>query len=98
MAKPKYYKDLSTVLMKEIAKDMGTSFEEIYSIVNTQSKYTAHMIEHSGFEAISLPYLGKFMVNPFRLQKINQSMAERKIKKYESIPRREVQSDSDSGD
>jgi len=98
MPKPKFYKDLSTILMKEIAQDLGTSFEEVYSIVNSQSKFTAHIVEHSGFETVSLPYLGKFTVNPYRLQMINQNRAERKIVKHESIPRREVQSDGDSGD
>lgn len=98
MSKPKYYKDLTTVLVKEIAKEIGSSFEEVYSIVNTQSKFAAHIVETSGFEAVSLPYLGKFLVNPRRLQHINQNRANKNIIKYESVPRRKVQSDSNSGD
>jgi glucan phosphorylase len=78
IAKQRY--DLHSNLIREIAREMGTSFEEIYSVVNTQSKYTVHVMTSSGFETVMLPYLGKFLVKPYRLYKLNENRAQRRFK------------------
>jgi hypothetical protein len=77
MAYPK--SDLEVQICREISKEIGAPVEEIMSIVRTQSKYTTYMMEHSGFETVSLPYLGKFHVKPGRLKKLNESMANRRL-------------------
>lgn len=86
--------DLSRRLIREIAKELGTSYEEVFSIVNTQSKYTAEVIQYSGFETVTLPYLGKFMVKPARLKKLNDNMMN---KRRESISGGTRKSEPDHG-
>jgi len=84
--------DLELQICREISKEIGAPVEVVMSIVRTQSKYTTHMIEHSGFEAVSLPYLGKFHVKPGRLKKLNESMANRRLNEqtptWESSPKK----------
>jgi len=77
--------DLELQICREISKEIGAPVEEVMSIVRTQSKYATHIIEHSGFEAISLPYLGKFLVKPGRLKKLNESMANRRLEKQSKV-------------
>jgi hypothetical protein len=71
--------DLELQICREIAKEIGAPIEEVLTIVRAQSKYVCHIIENSGFESVSLPYLGKFLVKPMRLKKLNESMAEKLI-------------------
>ena len=58
-------------IAREIANEIGGNFEEVLSIIRSQSAYLAYTMEHSGFETVMLPYLGKFYVNPKQLQYIN---------------------------
>ena len=71
--------DLEYEICKEISKEIGSPMEEVMSIVRTQSKYVTQTIKTSGFESISLPYLGKFLVKPWRLVKLNEAMAEKRV-------------------
>jgi hypothetical protein len=72
-------RDVSGEIIREVAKETGAAIEEVFSIVNCQSKYVAWVIEHSGFETVTLPYLGKFVVNPKRVQKLNQAMTQKLV-------------------
>lgn len=84
--------DLELIICREISKEIGAPVEEVMSIVRTQSKYVTHIIEHSGFESVSLPYLGKFIVKPERLQKLNESEANKRLQEtgaiWESSPKK----------
>ena len=71
--------DLELQICREISKEIGSPLEEVMSIVRTQSKYVTQTIKLSGFESISLPYLGKFVVKPWRLKKLNEAMAEKRV-------------------
>lgn len=71
--------DLELKLCKEISREIGASLEEVVSIVRTQAKYVSHVMEFSGFESVSLPYLGKFLVKPARLRKLNELMADKRL-------------------
>ena len=71
--------DLELQICREISREIGAPVEEVMSIVRTQSKYTTHIMEHSGFESVSLPYLGKFLVKPQRLVKLNESEANKRL-------------------
>jgi hypothetical protein len=71
--------DLELQICREIAKEINAPLEEVITIVRAQSKYVTHVMEHSGFEAVSLPYLGKFLVKPMRLKKLNEAMAEKRL-------------------
>ena len=71
--------DLELQICREISKEIGSPLEEVMSIVRAQSKYVTQAIKNSGFESISLPYMGKFLVNPWRLRRLNQAMAEKRI-------------------
>ncbi len=70
--------DLEMQICKEISKEIGSPLEEVMSIVRTQSKFITGVIKNSGFESVSLPYMGKFLVKPGRLKRLNASMAERR--------------------
>lgn len=71
--------DLELQICRQIATEIGAPIEEVVSIVRTQSKYVTQIIAKSGFESVSLPYLGKFLVKPGRLKKLNEAMAEKRL-------------------
>lgn len=58
-------------IIKQISENIGAPISEVEQIVNSQSEYVAYVMEHSGFETVMLPYLGKFLVNPKRLKYLN---------------------------
>lgn len=69
------------VISKRISKDIGMPYEQVVSIYRSCIAYLVHVMKHSGFEPVKLPYLGKFMVKPYRLQAYN----ERKIKRKNEL-------------
>lgn len=59
-------------IAKLVSKEVGIPYETVISINRNFTKYIAHVMEHSGFEAVKIPYLGKFMVKTKRLQYYNE--------------------------
>lgn len=69
------------ILARRISKEIGMPYEQTLSIIRSSVGYIIHVMKHSGFETVKLPYLGKFMVKPKRLQYYN----EHKIRKRNGI-------------
>lgn len=65
------------IISRRISKEIGMPYEQVISIYRSCIAYIVHVMKHSGFEPVKLPYLGKFMVKPYRLQLYNEN----KIKK-----------------
>lgn len=65
-------------IARDVAKQLNITYEEVISIYRCAIAYTIHVMKHSGFEAIKLNYLGKFLVNPYRLKKYNETRIKRK--------------------
>lgn len=72
--------DLKKEICREIAKDFGMPYEQVVSIENSATSYIKHVMEHSGFETIKLPYFGKFTVNPIRLKEYNEGRIKNRMK------------------
>jgi len=68
-------------ISKEIATKLKIPYEEVLSVYKSSIAYVIHVMKHSGFDTIKLPYFGKFGVKPYRLQKYN----EEKIRKKNGI-------------
>lgn len=58
---------------QEIAKELGISPNLVQKIVRTQFEFVKYVMEKGEFETVRLPYFGKFMVKPYRLQKVNEN-------------------------
>lgn len=59
-------------IIQEIAKELGISPNLVLKIVKSQFEFVKVTMEKGEFETVRLPYLGKFHVKPYRLQKINE--------------------------
>jgi len=59
-------------LAKQISKEIGMPYEQTLSIIRSSIGYIVYIMKYSGFEAVKLPYLGKFLVKPKRLQYYNE--------------------------
>ena len=59
--------------MMEIAKELGISPSLVQKIVKSQFEFLRNTMEQGEFETVRLPFLGKFMVKPYRLQKVNEN-------------------------
>lgn len=68
-------------LYKELAKEYGTTVEEIRSIVESQFLFLRKTIEHGAFDSVRIPFFGRFHVNPYRLHKLNLERVTKKKKK-----------------
>jgi hypothetical protein len=66
------------ILARKISKEIGMPYEQTLSIIRSSIGYIIHVMKYSGFEAVKLPYLGKFMVKPKRLQYYNEKKIRRK--------------------
>lgn len=58
-------------IYKEIAAETGCSINEIEKVAEAQFSFIKKIIERGEFDTIRLPYLGKFGVNPKRVQNLN---------------------------
>lgn len=58
---------------QEIAKELGVSPSLVQKMVRTQFEFVKTTMEKGEFETVRLPYFGKFMVKPYRLQKVNEN-------------------------
>lgn len=65
-------------IAKHTAKKMNIPFEETLNIYKSTISYVIHVMKHSGFDTVKLPYFGKFTVKPYRLQKYNEQKIKRK--------------------
>lgn len=68
-------------LYKELAKEYGTTVEEIRSIVESQFLFLRKTIEYGAFDSVRIPFFGRFHVNPYRLHKLNLERVTKKKKK-----------------
>lgn len=62
-------------IYREIAKETGATINEIEQCVETQFAFIEQTIKKGEFDTIRLPYLGKFTVNPKRVQNLNNKHA-----------------------
>jgi len=62
-------------IYKEISKETGASMNEIERCVEMQFEFIEKTIKKGEFDTIRLPYLGKFTVNPKRVQNLNNKYA-----------------------
>ena len=76
---------LKSELIKEVQKELGGSYSEIESVVESQFQFIKYTIEKGLFNSVRMPYFGRFKVNPYRLQKLNVALAKNRKNKNESI-------------
>ena len=69
---------LKQKVIKEIQQELGGDVSQIESVVESQFEYVAYTISKGLFNSIRLPYFGRFKVNPYRLQKLNISLAKKR--------------------
>jgi len=65
-------------IARSVAKQLNVTYEEVFSIYRCAIAYVIHVMKHSGFEAVKLSYLGKFLVKPYRLKKYNENKINKK--------------------
>lgn len=63
--------DERTILIN-LASKYNLPISKVEEAVYYQFKYTSRIIREGNFEAVRLPYLGKFHVNPGRLKHLNE--------------------------
>ena len=63
--------DEKTILIN-LASKYNLPISKVEEIVYHQFKFTSKIIREGKFEAVRLPYLGKFHVNPGRLKHLNE--------------------------
>lgn len=59
-------------LIIKLASEYNLPISKIEEIVYYQFKYVSGVIKEGKFEAVRLPYLGKFHVRPGRLKYLNE--------------------------
>lgn len=60
-------------ITQEIAKELGISPNLVQKIVKSQFEFVRKTMEKGEFETIRLAFFGKWMVKPYRLQKVNEN-------------------------
>ena len=60
------------LIIYRLANKYNLPIKKIKEIVEYQFKYTTEVMKKGDFEAIRLPYFGKFSVNPRRVEYINK--------------------------
>jgi hypothetical protein len=58
----------NTVILKEVANELGLPLETVKNMVNAQSEYTKLVIEQGSFDSVRWPYLGVFKSKPKEVQ------------------------------
>ena len=58
-------------IIAKIAKDLGTTKEQVLQIADFQRKILRETMEKGTFEGVRFAHLGKFFVNPKRLKMLN---------------------------
>ncbi len=58
----------NTVILKEVATELGLPLETVKNMVNSQSEYTKLVIEQGSFDSVRWPYLGVFKSKPKEVQ------------------------------
>lgn len=58
----------NSIILKEVAKELGLKVETVKKIVNTQSEFTKHVMESNTFDSVRWPYLGIFKSKPKEVQ------------------------------
>ena len=58
-------------IIERIARDLGTTREQVIQVVDFQRKTLKETMEKGEFEGVRFPYLGKFTVSEKRLKAIN---------------------------
>jgi hypothetical protein len=66
---------LEVEISGEIARELGAKLSEVHAIVESQFTYVKKVMSHGAFQTVRLPYLGKFTVNPKRVQLLNDRSA-----------------------
>lgn len=59
-------------ILTNLATKYNLPISKVEEVVYSQFKYVAKTIRDGKFEAVRLPYLGKFHVNPGRLKHLNE--------------------------
>jgi len=59
-------------LIIKLASEYNLPISKVEEIVYFQFKFVGEVIKKGNFEAVRLPYLGKFHVNPGRLKHLNE--------------------------
>ncbi|HAH23901.1 MAG TPA: hypothetical protein DCL77_09100 [Prolixibacteraceae bacterium] len=77
-------------IIREIVKENGGTVTEVEQIIDFQAAFVANTIKDGGFEGIFLPYLGKFHVIPYRIQKFNDAIIRGKRRKGDPLYGTEV--------
>jgi len=58
----------NTVILKEVATELGLPLETVKNMINSQSEYTKTVIEQGSFDSVRWPYLGIFKSKPKEVQ------------------------------
>lgn len=72
--------DIKRVMIEKVARNLGCSPKQVETIIKTQSAYIKHVMESGSMEGVALPYLGKFIVSPKKLKKINEASGLKRAK------------------
>jgi len=56
----------------KLANKYNLPLSKVKEIVDYQFKYVAKVMKEGNFEAVRLPYFGRFSVNPNRVKHINK--------------------------
>lgn len=62
-------------IYREIAKETGSTMQEVENCVETQFKFIEKIIRRGEFDTVRMPYLGKFTVKPSRVKYLNNKNA-----------------------
>jgi nucleoid DNA-binding protein len=58
-------------IIQEIANEEGLRYTEAFECVQSQFDFVKQTMAKGEFEAVHLPYFGKFWVDPRRVENIN---------------------------
>lgn len=61
----------NTVIIREVALELGLPIETVKQIIGAQSEFTKKIIESNSFDSVRWPYLGVFKSKPKEVQMIN---------------------------
>lgn len=58
------------LIISEIAEELEIEISLVEKVAQSQSKFTVNTFRRGGMESVTYVYLGKFKVNPFKVQKM----------------------------
>ena len=61
----------NSVILKEVANELGLPLETVKKMVSAQSEYTKVVMSSSTFDSVRWPYLGVFKSKPKEIQMLN---------------------------